>query len=274
MGKKEDRVFVTCEKCGASVRDINLLLHMAKVHDDKEAKEELAYLEKVNDIISPNGLRNFIKDKARIWKLSENDKEGLRKLIKIWRDEFSLLRLLIMLRIPTTGMLARRRFDDDETNSTMVDQVIEFARHHSDDEKDDVGMLLEIAKEMKRETLFESLKTIATSQLDKEKKKKVAKVMVILFPKFLLLVWEKTYNLTCDGCSMTQFKELGCREGDFWCVHDIYFDKFCAFVYDQIGESVASGAVDEPEKILYECIRKAIGPEKETENKEQKKDSM
>lgn len=246
MTKKEKKVFVTCEECGVDVRDINVLEHKAKAHGDQKAKETIEYIEKIKSLFTREGVRTFVEEKKRMLKPVEENKQEMDQFLKGCEQELRTMSMLIQSGNPTGGMVSRKGVED--SFDTDVDEMIKTIG--DSDETKERKDLLQSLKKLKGKTLFESLKNIQEQKIEKEKKQELALTMISLYPSFAALVWKKTYGRVCKDCLMNDYKKLACEKGDFWCVHDLYFNFVHEVISRKIIEQVIEGKLEDLEKTI------------------------
>lgn len=246
MAKKERKQFVKCKECGVDIRDINMLEHMARAHGDKKAKETLEYIDKVRSLFSKEGVRTFVDEKRRMLSPQEGDNEEMERFLQGCEQELRMLSMNIQSGIPTGGMVARKEVGD--SFDADIEGMLKTIDEHPD-AKERKGML-ELLKKLKGKTLFESLKNIQNENIEKEKKHELAMAMISLYPSLSSIAWKHSYGRVCKDCLMKNFKEMGCGKGEFWCVHDLYFNFIYEVVGRKIAQQVAEGALEDPEKTM------------------------
>jgi len=252
---KEEKLFVTCEKCGASVRDLNMLDHMAKAHNDQDAKGLIERGKELKNIFSKEMFEKYLD--ASISHTAFGSQKELKEQIESHAGRFEELANMAYKGLLSEGMAARL-FGASDNKDFDIDQF-EIPGEISFDDKKRFKEKMADIKRLKKDTLQDSLTAVVKEYANDDRKGDLLYAMFSLFPKFWAAVWDKTYAKRCPSCKMSEFKRNSCEKGTFWCIYDLDFND----LYEHICDNVIDAFFDNPNASLDDATEKAIHSFKE-----------
>ncbi|MEW5996039.1 MAG: hypothetical protein AB1657_00380 [Candidatus Micrarchaeota archaeon] len=227
MGGKDKR-FVICEKCGASVRDTNIVEHMAKVHGDEDAKEALAWEGEIEQVFSEKIFKAYMDVRLEMDKPVFSSPKELKEYSKACGKDFGALGDLAFAGISTDGMMARSALEQKVQTLPKPLPPEEAAGNEK------LAAILAKLGEMQKGTLKESLQEIAARITDENEKRALMRGMFVFFPGFFGNVWKEFFGKRCASCPMEEFKKRGCKKGGFYCIHDLDFSEAEGYIREGI----------------------------------------
>ena len=229
---KEERIFETCPRCGASVRDVNMPEHLMKAHgieaedaeeygegNDEEDEPEIA--------ITNNTFISFLQMKLQEGSKNEED---ARRITKQASDDWKKITRTLSTGIPTAGSMAR--FEQKHK-----DMLIKIFRNMGDSP---IASHLEMIRsqfikksdlEMKK---IADKMTLKDGLLELEKKNKGDALIQKQFelinmkkPGFEEYLIDQFFSEErCRKCPLIELKANECEAGRTICVYDEEFLRF------------------------------------------------